>query len=116
MVAHEFAHVNQRHFAQGIEEQQAASVPMLASMIAALLVGAAGGGEAGLAALCSPSGRPVEPIAFQPARESEADRIGLNTMRRANLDPNAMSRMFERMQSAYRFTSQPRVFAHTPLV
>ena len=51
VVAHEFAHISQRHFARGIEEQQAASVPMLASMIAALLVGAAGGGEAGMAAL-----------------------------------------------------------------
>ena len=38
VVAHEFAHISQRHFARGIEEQQAASVPMLASMIALSLI------------------------------------------------------------------------------
>ena len=117
VVAHEFAHISQRHFARGIEEQQAASVPMLASMIAALLVGAAGGGEAGMAALsAAQAAGQSNQLRFSRARESEADRIGLNTMRRANLDPNAMSRMFERMQSAYRFTSRPPEFLLTPLV
>ena len=112
--AHEFAHISQRHFARGIEEQQAASVPMLASMIAALLVGAAGGGEAGMAALsAAQAAGQSNQLRFSRARESEADRIGLNTMRRANLDPNAMSRMFERMQSAYRFTSRPPEFLLT---
>ncbi|MEC8754969.1 MAG: M48 family metalloprotease [Pseudomonadota bacterium] len=114
VVAHEFAHISQRHFARGIEEQQAASVPMLASMIAALLVGAAGGGEAGMAALsAAQAAGQSNQLRFSRARESEADRIGLNTMRRANLDPNAMSRMFERMQSAYRFTSRPPEFLLT---
>lgn len=114
VVAHEFAHVSQRHFARGIEEQQAASVPMLASMIAALLVGAAGGGEAGMAALsAAQAAGQSSQLRFSRERESEADRIGLNTMRRANLDPNAMSRMFERMQSAYRFTSRPPEFLLT---
>ena len=114
VVAHEFAHISQRHFARGIEEQQAASVPMLASMIAALLVGAAGGGEAGMAALsAAQAAGQSNQLRFSRARESEADRIGLNTMRRANLDPNAMSRMFERMQSTYRFTSRPPEFLLT---
>lgn len=114
VIAHEFAHISQRHFARGIEEQQAASVPMLASMIAALLVGAAGGGEAGMAALsAAQAAGQSNQLRFSRARESEADRIGLNTMRRANLDPNAMSRMFERMQSAYRFTSRPPEFLLT---
>ena len=114
VVAHEFAHISQRHFARGIEEQQAASVPMLASMIAALLVGAAGGSEAGMAALsAAQAAGQSNQLRFSRERESEADRVGLNTMRRANLDPQAMSRMFERMQNAYRFTSRPPEFLLT---
>ena len=118
VVAHEFAHISQRHFARGIEEQQAASVPMLASMIAALLVGAAGGSEAGMAALsAAQAAGQSNQLRFSRERESEADRVGLNTMRRANLDPQAMSRMFERMQNAYRFTSRPpEVSADPPIV
>lgn len=114
VVAHEFAHISQRHFARGIEEQQAASVPMLASMIAALLVGAAGGSEAGMAALsAAQAAGQSNQLRFSRERESEADRVGLNTMRRANLDPQAMSRMFERMQNAYRFTTRPPEFLLT---
>lgn len=114
VVAHEFAHISQRHFARGIEERQASSVPMLASMIAALLVGAAGGGEAGMAAMsAAQAAGQSNQLRFSRERESEADRVGLNTMRRANLDPNAMSRMFERMQNAYRFTSRPPEFLLT---
>ena len=72
---------------------------MLASMIAALLVGACGRGEAGMAALsAAQAAGQSSQLRFSRERESEADRIGLNTMRRANLDPNAMSRMFERMR------------------
>ena len=114
VVAHEFAHISQRHFARGIEEQQAASVPMLASMIAALLVGAAGGSEAGMAALsAAQAAGQSNQLRFSRERESEADRVGLNTMQRANLDPQAMSRMFERMQNAYRFTTRPPEFLLT---
>ena len=114
VVAHEFAHISQRHFARGIEEQQAASIPMLASMIAALLVGAAGGSEAGVAALtAAQAAGQSNQLRFSRERESEADRVGLNTMRRAGLDVGAMSRMFERMQNAYRFTTRPPEFLLT---
>ena len=114
VVAHEFAHISQRHFARGIEEQQAASIPMLASMIAALLVGAAGGSEAGMAALsAAQAAGQSNQLRFSRERELEADRVGLNTMRRADLNPQAMASMFERMQNAYRFTTRPPEFLLT---
>ena len=50
---------------------------------------------------------------FSRSRETEADRIGMNTLVRANHDPAAMSRMFERMQRAYRFTRKPPEFLLT---
>ena len=52
-------------------------------------------------------------LRYSRGREQEADRVGLNTVVRAGLDPNGMVRMFERMHRAYRFTSKPPEFLLT---
>ncbi len=46
-------------------------------------------------------------------REAEADRIGINTLAAADLDPAAMGKMFEQMQRAYRFSRRPPEFLLT---
>ena len=51
VIAHEMAHLSQRHFARGIQAQQANSIPSMIGLLTALLVGAAGGTDAGIAAL-----------------------------------------------------------------
>lgn len=114
VIAHELAHLSQRHFARGVEEQRAQAIPNLAAMLAAILLGAAGGGEAAIAAITT-----VQAVAqsrqlrYSRSRETEADRIGLNTLVRANMDPDGMARMFGRMQRAYRFSSTPPEFLLT---
>ena len=114
VVAHELAHLSQRHFARGIEEQRANALPTLASLIAAIMVGAVGGGDAGIAAISAAQAASQQnQLRYSRTREQEADRIGLNTMARAGLDPAGMSRMFERMQQAYRFTRRPPEFLLT---
>ena len=114
VMAHELAHLSQRHFARGVEEQRRQSLPTLASMIAALILGAAGGGDAAIAALSTvQAAAQANQLRFSRERETEADRIGMNTMARAGLDPNAASRMFERMQRTYRFTRKPPEFLLT---
>lgn len=114
VVAHELAHLSQRHFARGVEEQQAGAVPAMATLVGALLIGIMGGGEAGMAAVsAAQAANQSRQLRFSRDREAEADRIGLNTLVRADLDPTAMSRMFERMQRAYRFTRRPPEFVLT---
>ena len=114
VMAHELAHLSQRHFARGIEEQRATSIPTVAASLAAILIGIAGGGDAGLAAISSVQAASfANQMRFSRSRETEADRIGMNTLVRANHDPAAMSRMFERMQRAYRFTRKPPEFLLT---
>lgn len=114
VIAHELAHLSQRHFARGIEEQRAATLPTLASLIAAIMVGAVGGGDAGIAAIsAAQAASQSNQLRYSRTREQEADRIGLNTMVRAGLDPSGMSRMFESMQQAYRFSSRPPEFLLT---
>ncbi len=114
VVAHELAHLSQRHFARGIEEQRAQTLPTLAGMVAAIMIGAMGGGNAGLAAISGvQAAAQAGQLRYSRGREQEADRIGLNTLARANLDPRGMSRMFDRMDRAHRFTHRPPEFLLT---
>lgn len=114
VIAHELAHLSQRHFARGVEEQRAQALPTLASLLAAIMIGAVGGGNAGIAAVtAAQAAAQSNQLRYSRTREQEADRIGINTMVRAGLDPRGMSRMFERMQHAYRFSAQPPEFLLT---
>jgi predicted Zn-dependent protease len=114
VMAHELAHLSQRHFARGIEAQKAQMLPTLASMIAAIAIGMAAGGDAGLAAVsASQAAAQSNQLRYSRSRETEADRIGMNTLVNAGLDPDGMSRMFERMGRAYRYTSKPPEFLLT---
>ncbi len=114
VIAHELAHLSQRHFARGVEEQRSQTLPTLAALIAALVIGAAGGGDAAIAALSTAqAASAANQLRYSRDREQEADRIGFNTLIRAGHDPAGMSRMFERMQQAYRFTRKPPEFLLT---
>jgi predicted Zn-dependent protease len=114
VVAHELAHLSQRHFARGIEEQQAQTLPNLAGMIAAIAIGMTAGGDAGMAAIAgSQSIAQSNYLRYSRTRETEADRIGLNTLVNAGMDPDGMRRMFESMNRAYRFSSRPPEFLLT---
>ncbi len=114
VIAHELAHLSQRHFARGIEEQRAAMLPTLASMIAAIAIGMAAGGDAGIAAIsASQAASQSAQLRYSRSRETEADRIGMNTLVNAGLDPDGMARMFDHMGRAYRYTTKPPEFLLT---
>jgi predicted Zn-dependent protease len=53
VLAHEIAHVTQRHIARSIEAQSKSSLVSTAAMLAAILVGAAAGGDAGMAGVAA---------------------------------------------------------------
>ena len=114
VVAHEFAHLSQRHYARQIEAQRALAPWRLAGLLAGIAIGAAGGGDAGMAALMGTESL-VEGkvLRFSRARETEADRIGLRTLADAGLDPGGMGRMFGRMRNAFRYVSKPPEFLLT---
>ena len=114
VIAHELAHLSQRHFARRVEERRSGSLTTMASMIAGLLIGAAGGTDAALATISlAQAASQGNQLRYSREREIEADRVGLATMVNAGLDPNGASRMFERMQRAYRFTRRPPEFLLT---
>ena len=45
VMAHELAHLSQRHFARGVEAQQRMQLPMMAAMLAGIVAAAAGAGD-----------------------------------------------------------------------
>ena len=114
VIAHELAHLSQRHYARGIEQQRAMTPWMLAGMLASILIAASGGGDAGMAAAYGTQALLADKgLRFSRTREQEADRIGLNTLVKAGLEPDGMARMFERMRRAFRFVDRPPEFLLT---
>lgn len=111
VLAHELAHLSQRHFARGIEARQQMQVPLMAAMLGSIIAMAAGAGDAGFAALAS-----TQAAAFQAQQrfsrqnEQEADRIGMQTLQDAGYDPRSMPNMFGRLMSQYRYDSKPPEF------
>ncbi|WP_020679796.1 M48 family metalloprotease [Marinobacterium rhizophilum] len=103
VLAHELAHLSQRHFAQQLEEERRNRPFMMAAVLGSILVAAADA-QAGAAALSSTLGAgELARLSFSRQNEQEADRIGMATLASSEIDPGAMPRMFERMQRSMRF-------------
>lgn len=114
VLAHELAHLSQRHFARGLEEQKRMQVPLMAAMLAGVVAAAAGGGDAGIAAIASTQAAAIQAQRrFSRQNEQEADRIGILNLQQAGYDPHAMPSMFERLMRQYRYTQAPPEFLLT---
>lgn len=98
VLAHEIAHVSQRHIARSIAAQSRSSLVSTAAMLAAILIGAAGGGDAAMAGVAAAQSLAIQQkISFTRANETEADRVGLGILARSGFDPNGMPTFFETM-------------------
>ena len=114
VLAHELAHLSQRHFARGLEAQQRMQIPLMAAMLAGIVAAAAGAGDAGIAAIASAQAAAIqEQRRFSRQNEQEADRIGLVNLEKAGYDPRAMPSMFERLMRQYRYDRKPPEFLMT---
>lgn len=114
VMAHELAHLSQRHFARGLQHQQQNRIPLMTAMLASIILAASGGGDAGFAALASTQAAAIqEQRRFSRQNEQEADRIGLLNLKGAGYDPNAMPDMFERLARLSRFSRTPPEFLLT---
>lgn len=105
VLAHELAHLSQRHFARGVEAQRASSIISMAGLLASLVIAATAGGDAGMAAITSTQAMTMQgQLRYSRSNEKEADRMGMQTMERASRDPAAVAGMFETMLRATRFS------------
>jgi len=99
VLAHEIAHVTQRHIARRIRSQGRQSIATMAAILAAILVGAAtGSSDAALGGISMASGAAMQQqINFTRANENEADRVGMSFLAAAGFDPYGMPDFFETM-------------------
>jgi predicted Zn-dependent protease len=99
VLAHEIAHVTQRHIARRIQSQGRQSIATMAAILAAILVGAAtGSSDATLGGISMASGAAMQQqINFTRANENEADRVGMSFLAAAGFDPYGMPDFFETM-------------------
>lgn len=98
VLAHEIAHITQRHHLRRYTQAQGSSLTMTAALIAAVLLGSQGQevGEAAMASIAASAAQAQ--IDFSRANEQEADRLGIALLADAGFDPQSMPAFFERMQ------------------
>src|ERR1700674_630138 len=101
VMAHETAHVTQRHLVRGMIDQTHAGLVSTAAMLAAIILGAtAGRGDPSAmegAILAGQSAAIQHQINYTRSQEFEADRIGIGTMATAGYDPLGMASFFEQL-------------------
>lgn len=103
VMAHEIAHVTQKHLARMIAGQRYSILTSLAAIALAVLASRTNP-QAAQAVLIGSQARQIQSqLDFTRDHEKEADRIGLNILISAGLDPRGMSEFFERLQTAGRF-------------
>jgi predicted Zn-dependent protease len=118
VLAHEIAHVTQEHVLRGVERAQRDQLPILLAMLGAIVVAQSAGGnssdDAAQAAIVSAMGLAQQrQIDYTRGNESEADRVGIQTLSRSRFDPRAMADFFAKMQARSR-TNSASLFGETP--
>jgi predicted Zn-dependent protease len=97
VLAHEIAHVTQRHIARAVHANQRQSLLSTAIMLGAIIAGAAGAGsevmQGGIAV--AQGSQAQAQINFTRSNEFEADRIGISALADAGFDPQGMASFFE---------------------
>lgn len=97
VLAHEIAHVTQRHIARRMERGQVISLATLAAAIAGLAAG--GGGQTGGAAMIAAGAAgSAAMLNYSRTDESDADRFGLRYLTEAGYDPSGLSGAFRKIQ------------------
>ncbi|MFT5451675.1 MAG: putative Zn-dependent protease [Enterobacterales bacterium] len=110
VLAHEIAHVTQRHLARRIEQQQQLNIPAMIAMLGSVLI-MAKNPEAGMAAMTTvQAGTSQIMINHTRSNESEADRIGISSLVNAGFNPSGMVSFFEKMLQLSRYSGQRLAF------
>lgn len=98
VLAHELAHLSQRHFARRLEESKRNQWVYLGALLTSIAVAASSNSEAGMALATSSQAALVQnQLSYSRLNEQEADRIGMQTLVNAGLNPHAMPTFFSRL-------------------
>ncbi len=94
VVAHEVAHISQRHYEHSADERKKALLLQVGGMIAAIAATAVDGDAAAAVMMGSQTAAMNSGMAFSRSNEREADRVGMQIMNQAGYNPRAMASFF----------------------
>lgn len=113
VLAHEIAHVTQRHIVRAIDHANRSNLPVMAGILAAIIVGGQNV-EAGQAAAAAVIGSTTQSrINFTRQNELEADRVGIRILAEAGFDPREMAGVFETLLNVARYSQRLPEFLST---
>lgn len=98
VMAHEVAHVSQRHYSRSQEAFKGQGLLALAGIVVGALVVSQGGGDAGAAVMLGSQAALMDKqLSYSRDQEREADRIGMQYMYALGYNPQSMADFFEVM-------------------
>jgi len=101
VIAHELAHVSQRHVASRMEKQKTVGMLAMAGVLAGAFIGITGGSgssKAGAAIMAGSQGLATAAMLnYSQDDEREADHVGMNSLVKAGYNPNGMPETFDLM-------------------
>lgn len=103
VMAHELAHVSLHHLYDMIEHEKLMRIPTMASLLAAMALGTLNPMLGSGAMAATLSGAAQHSINYTRSHEKEADRIGVQFLIRAGLDPHAMAHFFRKLQQSMQY-------------
>jgi predicted Zn-dependent protease len=117
VLAHEIAHVTQRHLARMFQTQKTSQITSLVALAVAILAARSNAQVASAAMTTAQAVSVQNQLNFTREHEREADRIGLQILEGSGFDPRGMPAFFERLQRGTRLyeTSAPAYLRTHPL-
>ena len=98
VLAHELGHLKQRHYARMLANTRHDMWWYLAALAAAVALSSKSYGDPGMGALAgTQAALAQQQLHYSRQYEQEADRIGLQTLVNAHIDPNAMPAFFQKL-------------------
>ncbi len=107
VMAHEIAHVTQRHIARQMLAREGASMRTAALVLAGILLGTQNPQAGAAATIGGLAGDIESQLAFSRDFERDADRVGIRTLAAADFDPEGMPRFFNRLLEETRYRGEP---------
>lgn len=117
VVAHEIAHVTQKHLARMVQTQRTSQITSMVALAVAILAARSNAQVANAAMATAQAMNVQNQLNFTREHEREADRIGLQILEGSGFDPRGMPTFFERLQRGTRLyeTSAPAYLRTHPL-
>ncbi len=95
IMAHELAHITQRHVARNIERSKLISLGAIIGILAGVFIGSDAGGAVSVGSL---AGAQSAVLNYSREDEREADQVGLNYLIKAGYNPSGMVSAMQKMR------------------